>query len=86
MQPQTESQPRKVLPGALIALALAFSAAALLSACEDQGPAEEAGEAIDEGMDNLEDTFDNDGPAENMGESMDEAMEDAEEAMQDEDS
>lgn len=83
MQFHTSPSTHRRFPAALIALAIALSSMALLSACEDKGPAEKAGESIDQGIENLQDSFDNDGPAENMGESIDETVDDAEDAMQD---
>ena len=52
---------RQVLLALLLLLVLA-SAGATLTACDDQGPAEEAGEEIDDTMDDagdeIDDTFD----------------------------
>lgn len=64
--------PRKLIPLAFI---LAFGAA--LVGCEQEGPAEEAGEAVDEAVEEVEDRLDQQGPAERLGEDVDEAVEKA---------
>ena len=51
-----------------------------LSACEQEGPAERAGEQVDEAAERAKETVDPKGPAERAGEKADEAMERAEEA------
>ena len=53
--------------------------AATLAACDNKGPAEKAGEKIDEG---IEAVTPDKGPMESMGESMDEAYEDTKEAFE----
>lgn len=55
--------------GGLIGLALLMSA--LLTGCEEEGPAEKAGKKIDRTLDKLSDK----GPAEKAGERIDEAVE-----------
>lgn len=59
----------------LAALALAGLAASMtLTACpEKKGPAEKAGEAVDDAADNLKDAVTPDGPAEDLGEKLDDA-------------
>ena len=52
------------------------------SACESEGPAERAGEKIDETMERAGEAFDNKGPAESAGEEVDKAMERAREAIE----
>ncbi|CAN5644591.1 hypothetical protein BH23PLA1_BH23PLA1_36120 [soil metagenome] len=42
--------------------------------CEQPGPAEQAGESIDQGIDNVGDTLSPSGPAEETGESIDDAF------------
>jgi hypothetical protein len=63
----------------LVLLAAAVMAAGLFG-CEREGPAERAGERIDEtterGRDRVEDTFERQGPAERTGERMDRAVDD----------
>jgi len=56
-------------------LVLAALAATLtLTACpEPKGPAEKAGEAVDDGVDKLKDAVTPDGPAEKLGEKLDKA-------------
>ena len=54
--------------------ALLIASAGLLAACDEDGPAEQVGEAI-------EDAVDSDGPLENAGEAIDESAEDAGEAL-----
>lgn len=42
----------------LAALLLALGTVAFATGCEDQGPAEEAGESIDDAVDDAQDAFD----------------------------
>lgn len=49
---------KSLLLSPLLALALIAGSALLLTGCEDQGPAEEAGEAIDEAVEDTVDTVD----------------------------
>lgn len=52
----------------------AFAITATLTACpEKKGPAEKAGEALDDAGDSLKDAVTPDGPAEKLGEKIDEA-------------
>lgn len=51
-----------------------------LSACEQEGPTERAGEKVDEAAERAKEPVDPQGPAERAGEKADEAMERAEEA------
>jgi hypothetical protein len=51
-----------------------------LSACEQEGPAERAGEKADAAAERAKETLDPKGPAERAGEKADEAMERAGEA------
>lgn len=60
---------RKILIGFALLLPLAGG----LAACDDQGPAEEAGESLDEAAEDVGNAFDNSGPAEEAGEDIDDA-------------
>ena len=51
-----------------------------LSACEQEGPAERAGEKVDSAAERAKEAVDPKGPAERAGEKADEAMERAGEA------
>lgn len=53
-----------------------------LGACEREGPAERAGEKVDEAAERAEEAVDSQGPAERAGEKMDEAVEQAGEAIE----
>lgn len=57
----------------LLAL-MAVPLALLVVGCDDPGPAEQAGEQLDETVENIKDTVDPAGPAEKAGEEVDEAM------------
>ena len=65
---------------------LALISAFAIAAC-DQGPAEEAGENIDDAGDRIENTWDsatgNEGAMERGGRAVDEAYEDSKDAVQD---
>jgi len=50
-----------------------------LGACEDQGPAESAGQEIDQAVEKAKEAVDPQGPAERAGENIDEAVEGAKE-------
>lgn len=54
-----------------------------LSACKGEGPAERAGENIDEAAEQTSEAFEPEGPAEGSGEQIDEATERAAEAVED---
>ena len=58
----------------LIAMAIPF---AVLVGCSEQGPAETAGEKIDEAVEDVKDAVDPAGPAEKVGEKIDDAVEGA---------
>ncbi|MBA4208944.1 MAG: hypothetical protein C0454_05400 [Parvibaculum sp.] len=58
----------------LFGIALILPLAGGLAACDDQGPAEQAGEAIDDAADSVADAFERDGPAERTGEDIDDAL------------
>lgn len=47
----------------------------LLAACSDPGPAEQAGEQIDEAVEDVRETLDPAGPAERTGREIDDAVE-----------
>jgi hypothetical protein len=47
---------------------------AFLPSCKEKGPAEEAGEGIDQAIENVKDAVDPKGPAEEAGEKVDEAL------------
>jgi hypothetical protein len=63
----------KILLASLPALVLG------LGACEDKGPAESAGQEIDQAVEKAKEAVDPQGPAERAGEKMDEAAEKAKE-------
>lgn len=65
------------ITSALFALLFALGGAAVLSGCEDQGPAEEAGEEIDEAVEDAGDEIDD--AAEEAGDAVQEAAEEVEE-------
>ena len=50
-----------------------------LGACEDKGPAESAGQKIDQAVEKAKEAVDPQGPAERAGENIDEAVEKAKE-------
>ncbi|MBX3446445.1 MAG: hypothetical protein KF765_06800 [Parvibaculaceae bacterium] len=58
----------------LFGIALILPLAGGLAACDDQGPAERAGESLDEAADSVADAFERDGPAERTGEDIDDAL------------
>ncbi len=45
-----------------------------LAGCQDQGPAQEAGEAIDDAASEVQDALSGQGPAESAGEDVDDAI------------
>jgi MT0933-like antitoxin protein len=63
----------KILLASLPALVLG------LGACEDKGPAESAGQEIDQAVEKAKEAVDPQGPAERAGEKIDEAAEKAKE-------
>ena len=65
-----------LMRSAVIAASLVL-AAPLLAACDDDGPAEQAGEKIDNAVNDSNDTM------EKAGESMDNAMDDMHDSMED---
>ena len=60
-----------------LAIVLATGGATLLGGCREKGPAEKAGEKVDNAMDKLEDKLDPKGPAEKAGRKIDKAIDDA---------
>jgi len=46
----------------------------VMQACEKQGPAEKAGEAVDNAIENTKDAIEQDGVAEEAGEKIDKAV------------
>jgi hypothetical protein len=65
----------KLTTALVFSLAVAV-AAALLSSCEREGPAERAGEKMDESIDKLKEKVDPSGPAEKTGKKIDDAVDD----------
>lgn len=61
---------RKFIIGAAIVLPIMGA----LAACDDKGPAEKAGEKIDNAAQSMKDTIDPPGPAEKAGRSIDDAF------------
>lgn len=51
----------------------AFAMTATLTACPEKGPAEKAGEALDDAGEGIKDAVTPDGPAEDLGEKIDDA-------------
>jgi hypothetical protein len=60
-----------------LAIGLATGGATLLGGCREKGPAEKAGEKVDNAMEKLEDKLDPKGPAEKAGRKIDKAVDDA---------
>ena len=56
-----------------LALSLAW-AVALLTGCESKGPAQRAGENVDQGVQNVKDAVNSPGPVEKAGRSVDKAL------------
>ncbi|ACL73576.1 hypothetical protein Tgr7_2499 [Thioalkalivibrio sulfidiphilus HL-EbGr7] len=67
---QTSTTPRTLLLCALFSLAL-------LAGCSDSGPAEEAGERIDDAVQDAQDAISPPGPAEEAGRKIDDAVDEA---------
>lgn len=55
----------------LILMAIALPVMGALAACDDKGPAEKAGEKIDNAAQSMKDTIDPPGPAEDAGRKID---------------
>ena len=60
---------RKMMVAAALTIPLSFA----LAACDDKGPAEEAGEKLDDAADSVGDAINGQGPAEKLGEDVDNA-------------
>jgi hypothetical protein len=59
----------------LVAVAIALSLVTLpLAGCEHEGPAERAGEKVDNAVDKTKDALDPRGPAEKAGKEVDDAL------------
>ena len=52
-----------------------FGLSALLLACSEQGPAERAGEKVDETVESIQESLDPAGPAERTGRAIDDTVE-----------
>jgi hypothetical protein len=65
----------------ILLLMFTFASAGFLVACDNDGPVEDAGEQIDNAVDDAADALDPQGPAEETGEAIDDAMDDAEDSM-----
>jgi len=65
------------ITSALFALLFALGGGAVLSGCEEQGPAEEAGEEIDEAVEDAGEQIDD--AAEEAGDAVEDAAEEVEE-------
>jgi hypothetical protein len=61
---------------ALLVVALGIVVGAGMPGCRETGPAEKAGEQVDEAADKLKDAIDEDGPAEKAGKAIDDAVDD----------
>jgi hypothetical protein len=62
-------------------LPLLFGSVILLAGCETQGPAEKAGESVDNATQGVQDAVTPPGPMEKAGESVDKAAEGAKDAV-----
>ena len=60
----------------VLAIGLATGGTTLLGGCREKGPAEKAGEKVDNAMDKVEDKLDPKGPAEKAGRKIDKAVDD----------
>lgn len=58
----------------LILMAVALPVMGALAACDDKGPAEKAGEKIDNAAQSMKDAIDPPGPAEDAGRKIDKAF------------
>ncbi|MBX3490618.1 hypothetical protein [Parvibaculum sp.] len=63
-----------MLRKSMIGIALVLPLMGGLAACDDPGPAEQAGEALDDAAESVKDAFEEDGPAEEAGEDIDDAF------------
>jgi len=59
-----------------LAIVLATGGATLLGGCREKGPAEKAGEKVDDAMEKLEDKLDPKGPVVKAGRKIDKAVDD----------
>ncbi len=59
-----------------IALTLMIAGVLALVGCERDGPAENAGEAVDDAVGDVQDALSSDGPGETAGEEIDKALDD----------
>ena len=59
-----------------LAIVLATGGATLLGGCREKGPAEKAGEKVDNAMEKVEDKLDPKGPVEKAGRKIDKAVDD----------
>ena len=59
-----------------LAIVLATGGATFLGGCREKGPAEKAGENVDETMEKLGDKLDPKGPAEKAGRAIDKTVDD----------
>lgn len=66
----------KLTTALVFSLAVALGGA-LLASCEREGPAERAGEKMDETVNKLKEKLDPSGPAEKAGKKIDDAVDDA---------
>ncbi len=62
-----------MLRKAMIGIALTLPLMGALAACDDKGPAEKAGEKVDNAVENMKDAVNLKGPAEKAGEKIDDA-------------
>lgn len=58
----------------IVLLPLLFGSMILLAGCENKGPAEQAGENIDNAASNVKDAVTPDGPLEKAGEKVDQTV------------
>lgn len=67
---------RKYLTTLMMIVALGFTGVAFTGCSSNDGPAEKAGQKVDNAVDSAKDTLDNDGPAEKAGQSIDNTLND----------
>jgi hypothetical protein len=77
------SNERRANMNAISKAALSAILAIGLYGCDQKGPAEEAGESLDDAADTVEDQLDERGPAEKAGEAIDDAVDEAGEKVED---